>query len=358
MNWRQLAAIYFTHQFLIALASYLANIFFSNQFAPHQISAILIQGLNQWDAGWYTRIAQHGYDGQAAAFFPLYPLLIHLLYRLGLPATVAGILISNLSLAGILYLFFRLAALDYDRRTAVKGTWYLGLFPTSFFLSAVYTESLYLLLALLTFFFLRRRRWAAAGACGLLAAATRNVGVFLALPALWEYRQATGGKISKELFFVAAIPLGLLFFMAYLKVKLGNPLAFWTAQHFWERDFAWPWESLAQAARHLWERRSFSNTLVDLFFTSLAVVLFLLSLGKERPSYCLFTLAGILVPLSSPASSMPLLSMPRFTMVLFPIYLTMARLVKSEEAHLFVLATSAALLFFFHMLFAHGCWVA
>lgn len=358
MTWSQLAAIYFTHQLLIALASYLANIFFPSQFAPNQVHAILIQGLNQWDAGWYTRIAQQGYDGQAAAFFPLYPLLIHLLYRLGLPAPAAGILISNLSLAGTLYLFFRLAALDYERRTAVKGTWYLALFPTSFYLSAAYTESLYLFLALLTFFFLRRRRWAAAGACGLLAAATRSVGVFLVLPALWEYRQATGGKISKELLFVAAIPLGLLFFMAYLKVKLGNPLAFWTAQHFWERSLAWPWESLVQAAAYLRERRSFSNMLVDFFFTLLAAALFLLSLGKERPSYCLFTLAGLLVPLSSPASGMPLLSMPRFVMVLFPIYLTMARLVRSEEAHLLILSTSSALLLFFQVLFARGCWVA
>lgn len=146
--------------------------------------------------------------------------------------------------------------------------------------------------------------------------------------------------------------------MAYLKAKLGNPLAFWTAQQFWERTLAWPWESLEHAAKNLWEKRSFGNTLVDLSFTFLAILLLLLSLGKERPSYCLFTLAGILVPLSSPASGMPLLSMPRFIMVLFPIYITMARLAKSEEAHHFILALNAALLFFFHLLFARGHWVA
>lgn len=211
MAWRKLATIYFTHQLLVALASYLAYIFFPSQYKPQQVVAILVQGLNQWDASWYLRIAQHGYDQQAAAFFPLYPLLIHFLNRLGLPAAIAGILISNFFLAGIICLCFRLASLDYDCQTALKSTWYLALFPTSFFLSATYTESLYLFLVLLTFLFLRQRRWPAAGTCGLLAASTRNLGVFLILSALWEYWQATRGKISKDLFFVAIIPLGLFF---------------------------------------------------------------------------------------------------------------------------------------------------
>ncbi|MBE3585583.1 mannosyltransferase family protein [Desulfofundulus thermocisternus] len=350
--------IYLTHQLLIILAGYAAEIFFPGHYHPKEFFAIAGQGLNRWDAGWYLRIAREGYNEKSAAFFPFYPLLIYLLTRLGMNPAAAGILISNLSLMGILFIFHRLARMDHDPSTSRRATWYLALFPTAFYLSAIYTESLFLLLVLFSFYFLRQKRWLQAGLCGMLAASTRNLGVFLLFPALWEYFKATKGKISKDILFLALIPAGLAFYMIFLQIEMGNPLAFIDAQQFWHRNFAWPWTSFERAVILLWENKHFSRQLLDLSFTLAGLVMFFLSLGKERTSYTLFTLAGLWLPLFSPASHAPLMSMPRFVMVLFPFYLTLARLVKGEAGHNFILALNSSLFFLLYLLFTRGHWIA
>src|SRR5947209_662490 len=66
---------------------------------------------NRWDAHWYVGIAAHGYhwslDGKPAlAFFPLYPLLLHLGSGWGVPVEVRAMLLSNAAFAAaLLYLY-------------------------------------------------------------------------------------------------------------------------------------------------------------------------------------------------------------------------------------------------------------
>ncbi|MGB9826264.1 MAG: mannosyltransferase family protein, partial [Desulfofundulus sp.] len=113
-----LVVIYLAHQLLMVLAGYFAVVFFPGYYDPKHFFEIVGRGLNRWDAGWYLKIAREGYNQKSAAFFPLYPLLIHLFSRLGMNPVAAGILISNLSLAGILAIFYRLARMDYDPETS------------------------------------------------------------------------------------------------------------------------------------------------------------------------------------------------------------------------------------------------
>ena len=54
--------------------------------------------------------------------------------------------------------------------------------PVSFFLSAVYTESLFLALSVGSIYAARRERWLLCGVLGFLAAISRNGGVALILP--------------------------------------------------------------------------------------------------------------------------------------------------------------------------------
>lgn len=317
MFWRRFSlfnqevlAPYLAHQLLVLLAGYFAVIFFPGHYDPKQFFAFVEQRLNRWDSGWYLKIAETGYNEKSAAFFPLYPLLIHLLQQIGVDPAGAGILISNFSLWGAMTVFYRLASMDFEPRTARRALWYLALFPTAFYFSAIYTESLYLFLVLLTFYFARIRKWLGVGVAGMLAAATRNMGIFLLLPVLWEYRQAGAGKIKKDILFLGLIPLGLLLFMEYLKLRLGNPLAFLDAQQYWYRSFAWPWSSFVQVVVHLRENYRFARNLLDLSFTMFGFVLFLLSLGKSRPSYQMFVFTGLLVPLFPRHRMHPFLACP------------------------------------------------
>ena len=101
----------------------------------------------RWDAIHYLAIASHGYHSAAATvFFPLYPLLVGALGWLCGSTVMAGIAVSLIALALALVLLHRLAELELGREVADVTVALLAFAPLSFFFSAVYTESLFLLL--------------------------------------------------------------------------------------------------------------------------------------------------------------------------------------------------------------------
>ncbi|MDE3131695.1 MAG: hypothetical protein KGL16_11135, partial [Acidobacteriota bacterium] len=138
----------------------------------------------RWDSVWYLTIAQHWYahTRQRMAFFPLYPALIHVLGWVTRSDLVAGVLISLVALAVALLLIGRLVALDFGEQVATTTVLLLAFCPVSFFLSAVYTESLFLALSVGTIYAARRERWLLCGVLGFLAAISRNGGIALIVP--------------------------------------------------------------------------------------------------------------------------------------------------------------------------------
>src|SRR5438270_1502532 len=105
-----------------------------------------------WDGRWYLGIAVHGYDWgvrgkPAVAFFPFYPLLIHIVRALGIPAIPAGMLVSNLAFLGALFYVYALARPEWGSRAARHAIVLLAFFPTAYVTFAPYSESLFLLCA-------------------------------------------------------------------------------------------------------------------------------------------------------------------------------------------------------------------
>jgi hypothetical protein len=145
----------------------------------------LVTAWERFDGLWFLRIATAGYvDGDgSAAFFPLYPLLIRFLSPvLGGHPLAAAYLVSHLAALGSLAFVYFLTASEWNERMARRSVLYLAVFPTSLFLLAPYSESLYLLLALACLWGARRKLWAVAGLAGAAAAATRNLGMLLVVP--------------------------------------------------------------------------------------------------------------------------------------------------------------------------------
>ncbi|MBO0793609.1 MAG: glycosyltransferase family 39 protein, partial [Ktedonobacteraceae bacterium] len=148
---------------------------------------------NRFDGGFYIDIARHGYwtaeTLQASSnwiFLPLYPLLIYPLGHLwgGSIAAfdIAGIIIANAAgLVAVIYLY-RLVRREFHARIAYRTVIYLILFPTSFYLSATYPESLFLVCALACIYYAREKRWWLAGLCGALASLARIQGFLLVFP--------------------------------------------------------------------------------------------------------------------------------------------------------------------------------
>ncbi|CAA9527263.1 MAG: hypothetical protein AVDCRST_MAG79-619, partial [uncultured Thermoleophilia bacterium] len=219
---------------------------------------VLVAPFATWDAIWYLKIAEHGYDpllahGNSAAFFPLYPLTVRGVHELvpvaGLAAT--GVAVSTLLFAGVCVLLWRLTLVHYDEPTARRTVVYLAVFPLAFVFSAVYTESLFLLLTLACFLMLERGRvWAASG-FGALAILTRPVGLLLAPAIAWRVWTDAGRpwrlwggperRIRRALLWrlapVGLLPLAQIGFQLYLYLVTGQPFASGAAEaRGWGRE--------------------------------------------------------------------------------------------------------------------------
>src|SRR5215208_2565965 len=217
---------------------------------------------SHWDGAWYTEIAGEGYGASApasTAFFPLYPLLLRSFAELfGGPLSqqalsVWGPLISLVFLPFAFYFIYHIARNDWGERVAQGSVLALAFFPTTFFLNAAYTESLFLALSAGSLWAARvRRDLLLACVLGGFAAATRNVGIFLVAPLVYEWIKEGGLEEGSERWqgvYLALIPSGLLAYMGYLWVRFGDPLLFYSAQKNWGRQATGPLDTAGRAWR-------------------------------------------------------------------------------------------------------------
>src|SRR5262245_22491805 len=200
-----------------------------------------LDGWARWDAGWYRNIAMHGYVDQAVgpagqrnlAFYPGYPLAIRLVSLTGLDPLAAGILISNVAFLAALVLLHRMARERFGEEPAFRLVLLLSVFPFSFYFSAVYSESLFLLLAVGSLYLAHHARWATASICALLCGATRAPGLALA-PALGliylERIRFDVRRVRPDVLWLGLSVLGPVLFYAYLHVAFGDPWLAFTAE--------------------------------------------------------------------------------------------------------------------------------
>jgi hypothetical protein len=321
---------------------------------------VLLSVWGRWDAVHYIEIATQGYFGTNMAFFPLYPLLIRIVGAFAGNHLAGGLLVSNASFFFGLLFLYKLLEHEYDRATARRAIFYISIFPSAVFFSAVYTESLFFMLTVASFYYMRSHRWWLAGAIGFFAALTRVEGVLLLAPFLIEwlaqYRSAPA-KGTRNLLAAVLIPLGLSVYMAYLWVLRADPLYFSHVQIHWNRHFAPPWVSVIDAfgkVAHLTAGPSIANEWLQIAFTALMIGVLVGGWKSLRSSYIAYMALSILIPMSTSS----LMSMPRFALVLFPMFAILARWGERPWVNNVILAFSLPLLGLFTVLFANWYWVA
>jgi hypothetical protein len=313
----------------------------------------------RWDAVHYLDVATQGYQGTDMAFFPLYPLLIRIVGSFAGNHLLAGLLISNASFFfGLLYLY-KLVEHEYDRAVARRAIFYVSIFPTAVFFSAVYTESLFFMLTVASFYYMRGHRWWLAAVVGLFAALTRVEGVLLVVPFFIEWWVQDRGRPRAlgDLAAGALIPLGLFIYMAYLWVLRADPLYFSHVQIHWNRHLAPPWVSVINAfdkMLHAPAAQIVAHESLEIAFTLLMIAVLIGGWRALRPSYIAYMALSILVPMSTSN----LMSMPRFALVLFPMFAILARWGERPWVNNVILAFSLPLLGLFTVLFADWYWVA
>jgi len=199
-----------------------------------------------WDSIHYRAIATSGYefvdDGNQhnLAFFPLFPLSLWVLMKLGLRFELAGILVNNLAFFAALYCLYFWIKEHYGNSAAQWVSAVVCCYPSSMFTTVIYTEGLYLFLstAALRAFDDKQYRWTAFW--GAMATATRPTGMAL-IPALaiaaWKERRPPIAYIA-----TFATTIGILLFSLYCAIYFGNPLAFIQAQRGWRPSFGFDWQ--------------------------------------------------------------------------------------------------------------------
>jgi len=370
---RRIFPIYLATHIAFFLLTYLVNLFFLGDFSKQVLKTQnIVEYWNHWDTGQFTGIAQGGYNvAWRAAFFPLYPMLEAVLTPIFHEPYYAGLFISNLATLGLFIVLYRLVYEEFDAEQAGRAVLYLAVFPTAFFLSAAYNESLFLLFAVSSFYCIRRGNWWLAGVCGLLASLTRSAGIFLVVPFCYEYVRQHDFNLRKVRFDVVGgvlIPAGLGLFALYCYYKFHDLLAFSHAQADWDRQLTAPWQGFIDAftviSKHELLTFDSIHNVIDVSAGLFMLVILVLGFvspwkfDRDRLVYGLyggvFYLCLILFP---SASEFPFQSLSRLVIELFPAFIVLAAMGKRPTFNLYYLTISVSLLAFMLLQFLMGRWI-
>jgi Mannosyltransferase (PIG-V) len=345
----------------------------------------LLSPLARWDAAWYLRIADSGYAGSdvRAAFFPLYPLLVRAVAApFGASPTallIAAYAVALAAFLAALVLLHRLVSLELGRPLAGPALLLLAVFPAAVFFGAPYSESLFLLLAVGAFYAARTDHWAWTGAAAAGAAATRSAGVLLLIPLAILWWTSRPRRRSDAAWLLLG-SLGVAAYAAFLGLAEGDALRFLDVQDAWSRELTIPlagaWDGFSAAldgARQLLSGQRevvyFEQAAGDpyriaainlMLFGSLvfAVVACLGCLRRLPMAYGAWVAVSLVVPLTFPVKPQPLMSLPRFLAVLFPIFMWLALWSEERRATARVAAVSALGLGLFTAQFASWHWIS
>ena len=342
-------------------------------------SDLLFRTFSQWDARWFLQIADNGHEEvpQAAAFFPVYPAAAHALAWVTGSTLVAGVLISLAAAAVAAWTLAEIARPLLGERGAHDAVLYLALYPVGFVLTSLYSDGLFLALAAGSFLAASRGRSVTAGVLGGLATGTRLLGLAL-LPSLayllWRGRDP---RALVRLAPLALLPAAVGLYALYLDRTLGDPWAFTNAQADWSREKSWlgplgglrdALQAAGRGARDLLDLPAAGPghteqvalwNVSHLVLLVAAVWLTWVAWQRLGPAFGLYSAATLAIVLSVPAEGFPLVSLPRFLLADFPLFLALASLTlnrpRARDATLWSFAALGAVC---AAAFARGIWIA
>ncbi len=319
---------------------------------------------NRWDAPHYLDLARDGYvtTGEARfwiVFYPLYPWLTRLVALVLRNYLVSAFVVSALASVAAGLLLQRLAGLDDEEAIARRAVWFLFIFPTSYFLHIGYTESLFIALSLGAFLAARRGHWWAAGIVGALAGLTRINGSLLvpalAVEAFSQYRRER--RWRWQWLWIAFAGTGFALYLLLNWKVTGDPFAFQTiTREHWFKELTAPWVGIRAAWEAGWTREPAESLMVgwqEFFFIMFGLACTIWCWIRSRPSYAVWMTLNWLLWTSTSF----VLSAPRYTLILFPIYILFAQATANRTFWRGVITVwSLMSLALFASLFVQGKW--
>lgn len=331
---------------------------------PSSPVSIIMGQFCRWDSPHYIDIAKNWYVNAGEqrlfiVFFPLYPALIRLTTFDYQYVNISALVVSNLSSIIAMVYLFKLAKLDFGDGVAKRSILYLSIFPTAYFLCAIYTEGLFIALVITCFYYARMGEWSLAGLLGMFSSLTRINGLLL-LPALvFEYFRQMEWKLKKSDVNLIWTGLPLVGFLIYLGINYQVTGSFFTFMEIerthWYQSIdpllglnrAWQWATTASFPANV----TIGSAQIIFAILGLLAVIggFLLRL---RLSYNVYMLLTWMMSISTGWW----ISVPRYMMAMFPLFMLLGVFGRRTEFNYAVLITFSAALSFFTILFSMGWW--
>lgn len=297
----------------------------SEIFPYHNTKSYRLAWLAMWqrfDANWYTSVADSGYGMIAGAdhFPPLFPVAIRVVEPFLGSAFLAGLLISHLATLYAIKLlydtFFEWGGNDLAKRTVL----FLLIYPTSFFLFSVYTESLFLVTALLSLQQMKKGSWMWAGFWIFCAILTRLQGAALIIPMIYlMWREHVFLRKPASWFGLTLPAIGGLFYLFLRSTQMTNgvvPLV----ESDWHARLVPPWETYWYAIQTIVSGRLTFIDLLNWAIVTLFLTLLVAGWRKIPLQYNLYTASSLLIILIRIVETQPLISMSRYSLTLFPSF--------------------------------------
>lgn len=363
-----------------------ASPYFGEPPLTEGISGALFGPWQRFDTMHYLRIARQGYQSAGDTVFPpIYPLGMRLFGFLfsgflttGERHLLGGLILSSLAFIGLFILLYKVTAAEMGEGAARRTVLFLAVFPTSFYLLAGYSESLFILLALGSVWLARNGRFWQAGVLGFLAALTRLTGWILIVPLAYEYyRQILGGEEQiglrgfhlnqlmsrlrgKNLIRLAAVflpPLGLVVFFV-MRELLGLPPIALVYENLWLQTTGIPGGDLVTAVQRMVAGRASFVLYLDFFFTFFLLGTTILAFRRLGPTYGLYSAALLFFMLLPASEQKPLFSFGRYALAFFPTFMILGGAAKNPWLNRLIFYPSVALLLYLSGQFFVWGWVA
>ncbi|MDD3679372.1 MAG: hypothetical protein PHX72_00725 [Candidatus Shapirobacteria bacterium] len=350
MNRKKLDPVNFKLVFLFSLfwrlfvliVAVLGYFFLAQKYAPARLinwpwnGNFLFWSWANFDSEHFLHIAEFGYGYSrhlpTFSFFPVYPLMLRFLNKIFFDYFIAGQVIIFIFLPATIYFF---NCFLKKENFGDKKIWlinFLFLFcPGAVFLNAFYTELPFLFFVITSLLFLKEKRYWLAVSMGLLASATRVVGVFIVPAIFWQLFQDKKISWPKKIFFSTLPSLGLIGYSLFLGIRFNNPLLFGLSHQSWGKaQIVFPIQTLINYLSTVFfppielSRFNYYTVVIEFLITLLALASFIYlwwqALEKKRlePILIFSTLAFVL-----PLLTGSLGTMPRYLLtflVLFPFW--------------------------------------
>ncbi|MDQ3008206.1 MAG: hypothetical protein M3Q81_01265 [bacterium] len=358
---------------------------------PYYDTLLPFFGVPRWLYSWanfdgvhYLTIIREGYGTHnlLQAFFPLYPFLTKAFSQVVPNPLLIGLLLSNLFGLGFCLLWFTAVKKLYNAHTAWLAVFILFLFPSAFFIGALYTESLFLLLIAGSLVAGYYRKWWLAGILAALASGTRIVGIML-VPALlvelfqqsFHYETSLGKSVQRSLsdilrqqkaalLWIALGSGGLVSYMAYLYHSFGDAMMFLSVQSEFntgrQENFVLLPQVFWRSIKILLTVDPYGPHYVTYVMEFLTALLFIPAIylawrKKVRWSWITFSIIVYLVPTMTGTFS----GLNRYILPCLAVFLALTLFLSSKPRLSYLyLVFSATLLIINTILFIQGYWVA